>query len=43
MTEKWTEVISPKRSLNDINLKEIWLYQNRPKSETSTPNSLSPL
>ncbi|MCF8408721.1 MAG: ABC transporter permease [Crocinitomicaceae bacterium] len=28
MTEKWTEVISPKRSLLDINLKEIWRYRD---------------
>lgn len=28
MTEKWTEVISPKRSLLDINLKELWHYRD---------------
>ena len=28
MTDKWTEVISPKRSLLDINLKEIWRYRD---------------
>jgi lipopolysaccharide transport system permease protein len=28
MTEKWTEVISPKRSLLAINLKEIWRYRD---------------
>jgi lipopolysaccharide transport system permease protein len=28
MTEKWTEVISPKRSLFDINLKELWRYRD---------------
>ena len=28
MTENWTEVISPKRSLLDINLKEIWRYRD---------------
>jgi lipopolysaccharide transport system permease protein len=28
MEENWTEVISPKRSLLDINLKEIWRYRD---------------
>jgi len=28
MTEKWTEIISPKRSLLDINLKELWRYRD---------------
>jgi lipopolysaccharide transport system permease protein len=28
MTEKWTEVISPKRSILDINLKELWRYRD---------------
>jgi lipopolysaccharide transport system permease protein len=28
MQENWTEVISPKRSLLDINLKEIWRYRD---------------
>ena len=28
MTDKWTEVISPKRSLLDVNLKEIWRYRD---------------
>jgi lipopolysaccharide transport system permease protein len=28
MKETWTEVISPKRSLLDINLKEIWRYRD---------------
>lgn len=28
MKEKWTEIISPKRSLFDINLKEIWSYRD---------------
>lgn len=28
MKEDWTEVISPKRSLLDINLKEIWRYRD---------------
>ena len=28
MKENWTEVISPKRSLLDINLKEIWRYRD---------------
>jgi lipopolysaccharide transport system permease protein len=28
MKETWTEVISPKRSLLDINLKELWRYRD---------------
>lgn len=28
MEENWTEVISPKRSLLDINLREIWRYRD---------------
>jgi lipopolysaccharide transport system permease protein len=28
MKENWTEVISPKRSLLDINLKELWRYRD---------------
>jgi lipopolysaccharide transport system permease protein len=28
MTEKWTEVISPKRSILDINLNELWRYRD---------------
>jgi lipopolysaccharide transport system permease protein len=28
MTDKWTEIISPKRSLLDINLKELWRYRD---------------
>jgi lipopolysaccharide transport system permease protein len=28
MTEKWTEIISPKRSLLDIKLKELWRYRD---------------
>lgn len=28
MDDKWTEIISPKRSLFDINLKELWRYRD---------------
>ncbi|MFM8243506.1 MAG: ABC transporter permease, partial [Crocinitomicaceae bacterium] len=28
MKDSWTEIISPKRSLLDINLKELWRYRD---------------